>query len=1295
MITKVKGLKVSQLTELKDPTGKEMIPYQYSCTNGKVSIETLAQYVVDSADIGDGSGSLNDVKNDIRELTNKVNNNTNRITDVEEDVTRLENKVDSITSVTPGTTNYNDLINKPSINGVTLQNNKTASDLGLVSAESGKGLSTNDYTTAEKNKLASLSNYNDSELRNMINNVSANIPDRTSDLINDSNFVTSSQVDNRIQNIVGAAPEALDTLEEVAARLENDSDAINAINGVLSGKVNSSDVYTKTEVDAKIDEAITGGTVDLSNYYTKSQVDSKDSQKVDKVAGKGLSTNDYTTPERNKLASLENYDDTELRNLISNTYNKTEIDAKLDDIVSGGGVDLSNYYTKSQVDAKDNQKVDKVAGKGLSTNDYTTAEKTKLAGLSNYDDSDIKASIANTYTKTQVYTKTEVDNKISAASQNKIDKYVSRFTDSDRLAYQGDSQVNIHYEIATYDSSNNTYSKTTDFVTIGPATSTEAGVMTAADKAKLDNLSTSGGSSNSIDTYTKNIEVNLAYTATGATMKYHTQDKNEDGSYSDTVRNVYLGSATVYDAGLMRATDKQKLDSIDTSKLVTTDSSGKIPSNLLPDGSGSSANFVETTYKNLYNLATNNQLVPGCKYAITDYTCSYGAPVWSTIVDDGAPIYSMRNYEADDWKYIICTAITSSELNEDVDIVINEGYQRYKIVACKYTIDSNRFDWTAITEIDSPNFPSKGCIYYLEDENGNAACYDFKHVKFPRWSITNITANTTVDTGSNTNCSPYRVYTTDTTRAVADNRTFIGSGDPIEATMIPAIFNGTWRQGNMSNPTLPELATNPGLATPILPFTTEHINNYWKPWSKSTGNYSYMAWTTMMNTQWGLSGVVFNTSNPWIGNLCNVEVSDKIISKWFYTFDYNGEDASEIRVKVNDSEDRPKYGCPVFENKIITNTQTTSSLTQWPRRLPNIVIQIDDGMINKIPTGSLEPEKFTRNKCWVKHNTFKGEGCRDSSIFLLGVPGKNNTKIGTIAFNTFELFHQNVIYVDYQMCYNNLYGFYNSYACGALYKCNMSMCRNNVLFGHIQSVTADNFYLNLWYNSNRYINKVGDSSGVYSLCQDGEYTYDTSIRGFNMSNILGPMQYATLYPHFNSNTFRQVYNKGFIIESANQLNSYGQLCWGTHLSYGFGQGIKFGALLHTTISPSCLGQYYMQTANGISKIDPNKVSSSVPYLRETDITCTWSSNPYKIRQSIGDSPTPGYPASKARRILYVSDPTNDTWTLLDGATLFNAAAGITSVASNNSIEMNPEEQRAMYESQYENENISEFPEELY
>lgn len=44
-------------------------------------------------------------------------------------------------------------------------------------------------------------------------------------------------------------------------------------------------------------------------------------------------------------------------------------------------VDLTGYYNKTQVDKAIALKVDKVDGKQLSTNDYTTAEKTKLQGV--------------------------------------------------------------------------------------------------------------------------------------------------------------------------------------------------------------------------------------------------------------------------------------------------------------------------------------------------------------------------------------------------------------------------------------------------------------------------------------------------------------------------------------------------------------------------------------------------------------------------------------------------------------------------------------------------------------------------------------------------------------------------------------------------------------------------------------------------------------------------------------------------------------------------------------------------
>lgn len=49
----------------------------------------------------------------------------------------------------------------------------------------------------------------------------------------------------------------------------------------------------------------------------KQQIADLEQNKEDKVEGKGLSTEDYTTQEKNKLASLQNYNDDEVRELIS------------------------------------------------------------------------------------------------------------------------------------------------------------------------------------------------------------------------------------------------------------------------------------------------------------------------------------------------------------------------------------------------------------------------------------------------------------------------------------------------------------------------------------------------------------------------------------------------------------------------------------------------------------------------------------------------------------------------------------------------------------------------------------------------------------------------------------------------------------------------------------------------------------------------------------------------------------------------------------------------------------------
>lgn len=144
-----------------------------------------------------------------------------------------------------------------------------------------------------------------------------------------------------------------------------------------------------------------GGTVDLSNYYTKPETNTLLETKVDKVTGKQLSTEDYTTVEKTKLAGLENYDDTDVKTGIAANTAAIEAEvtrAKAAEKVNADAItaEVERATTaEGELNTKIDTKVDKVDGKQLSTEDYTTAEKEKLASLSNYDDTTVKGDIAS------------------------------------------------------------------------------------------------------------------------------------------------------------------------------------------------------------------------------------------------------------------------------------------------------------------------------------------------------------------------------------------------------------------------------------------------------------------------------------------------------------------------------------------------------------------------------------------------------------------------------------------------------------------------------------------------------------------------------------------------------------------------------------------------------------------------------------------------------------------------------------------------------------------------------------
>ena len=99
------------------------------------------------------------------------------------------------------------------------------------------------------------------------------------------------------------------------------------------------------------------------------------------------------------------------------------ISAKIGSTVNAGWGTIEGDITK-QTDLQNelqgikdvvNTKVDKVNGKQLSTEDYTTPEKQKLAGLSNYDDSALRKYIESLEEQNKLL-KEQV-----AALQNQID----------------------------------------------------------------------------------------------------------------------------------------------------------------------------------------------------------------------------------------------------------------------------------------------------------------------------------------------------------------------------------------------------------------------------------------------------------------------------------------------------------------------------------------------------------------------------------------------------------------------------------------------------------------------------------------------------------------------------------------------------------------------------------------------------------------------------------------------------------------------------------------------------------
>ena len=235
-----------------------------------------------------------------------------------------------------------------------------------VDKVNGKQLSTNDFTTPYKNKLDGLVNYDDTALTNAIaTKVNLNGDNLTSTNISAwKSLLSVTDIDSRVK--LG--------IKNVT---HNDN------TGVFTFTRDNGTSFT---VDTLLEKVVTNFTYDDSTQELVLTLEDGSTKKIPMTAF----IDDYSGSDGDNITISVSNDNKISAVIKTGTITKEQltetVQATLNEVGNNSGkIDsiLTTWDTK----------VDKVSGKGLSTNDYTTAEKNKLAGLSNYNDSDVRSLI--------------------------------------------------------------------------------------------------------------------------------------------------------------------------------------------------------------------------------------------------------------------------------------------------------------------------------------------------------------------------------------------------------------------------------------------------------------------------------------------------------------------------------------------------------------------------------------------------------------------------------------------------------------------------------------------------------------------------------------------------------------------------------------------------------------------------------------------------------------------------------------------------------------------------------------
>ena len=223
-------------------------------------------------------------------------------------------------------------------------------------------------------------------------------PSKVSELENDAQYQTSSEVDARIQAVVGAAPEALDTLEEIANKLSDNDDVVGSLTTQIAEKATTEALNAEIETRSAKDTELQG------NIEAEAQARiAKDTEIETELANKVAYTDVTTEENPNRKAIVLNNHDTLLGNTTSGRAVNIAMVSKWDK------VDLGSTQVSLNLNGKDERP--------------TYNDDAELALLSDVQAITVPTKVSELENDSLYQTKDEVDAAIATkAEQADVDK---------------------------------------------------------------------------------------------------------------------------------------------------------------------------------------------------------------------------------------------------------------------------------------------------------------------------------------------------------------------------------------------------------------------------------------------------------------------------------------------------------------------------------------------------------------------------------------------------------------------------------------------------------------------------------------------------------------------------------------------------------------------------------------------------------------------------------------------------------------------------------------------------------